>query len=92
MKTSGQRAPCLWEGLRGARVFDGLRGRPAVDVEALAALVAQLSRFAAEHSEVIEEIDLNPVILHEHGLSIVDALMVKAGEFVLSGATRAVAA
>ncbi|MBI3052657.1 MAG: acetate--CoA ligase family protein [Betaproteobacteria bacterium] len=87
-----ERAQELIRTLRGARVFDGLRGRPAVDVEALAALVAQLSRFAAEHSEVIEEIDLNPVILHEHGLSIVDALMVKAGEFVLSGATRAVAA
>ncbi len=86
-----ERARELIRTLRGARVFDGLRGRPAVDVEALAALVAQLSRFAAEHSEVIEEIDLNPVILHEHGLSIVDALMVKTGESVPSGATRAVA-
>ena len=63
--------------LRGARIFDGGRGRPRADVNALAALAAQLSRFAAEHAELIAEIDLNPVIVHEQGLSVVDALIVK---------------
>ena len=36
-----------------------------------------LYRFAAEHAGLIDEIDLNPVIVHERGLSIVDALIVK---------------
>jgi acetyltransferase len=38
-----------------------------------------LSCFAADHAEAIEEIDLNPVIVHAagEGLTIVDALIVK---------------
>jgi acyl-CoA synthetase (NDP forming) len=75
-----ERALELIRTLRGARIFDGLRGAPPADVQALAALAAQLSRFAAEHADLIEEIDLNPVIVHEHGVSIVDALIVKPGE------------
>lgn len=71
------RALELIRSLRGARIFDGVRGRPAADVQALAGLAAQLSRFAAEHASTIEEIDLNPVIVYEHGLAIVDALIVK---------------
>ena len=42
-------------------------------------LIAALSRFAADHADRIDEIDLNPVILHPEGqgLTIVDALIVK---------------
>ena len=58
-------------------MFDGVRGSPPVDVEALAALAARVSQFAAENADVIDEIDLNPVIVHPRGLSIVDALIVK---------------
>jgi acetyltransferase len=41
--------------------------------------MATLSRFAADHGELIEEIDLNPVIVHPEGrgLTVVDALIVK---------------
>jgi len=42
-------------------------------------LIAALSRFAADHGDLIEEIDLNPVIVHAQGqgLTVVDALIVK---------------
>jgi hypothetical protein len=65
--------------LRGAALFDGVRGAPPADKTALAELMAALSRFAADHAEAIAEIDLNPVIVHGegHGLSVVDALIVK---------------
>jgi acyl-CoA synthetase (NDP forming) len=71
------RALELVRSLRGARIFQGVRGKPAVDVEALASLAAQLSLFAAQHAESLEEVDLNPVIVHERGVSIVDALIVQ---------------
>ena len=71
------RALELVRSLRGARIFDGVRGAPRVDVEGLAALAARLSRFAAQHAESLEEVDLNPVIVHAQGLSIVDALIVQ---------------
>ena len=49
-------------------------GRPA-DVAALARLLVQVSDLVARHGE-IEEMDLNPVIVHEKGLTVVDARVV----------------
>ena len=65
--------------LKGAALLDGVRGAPPADRAALAELIATLSRFAADHAELIEEIDLNPVIVHPQGqgLTVVDALIVK---------------
>ena len=65
--------------LKGAALLDAFRGTPPADRDALARLMAALSRFAADHAELIDEIDLNPVIVHPQGqgLSVVDALIVK---------------
>ena len=65
--------------LKGAALLDGVRGAKPADTTALAELMAALSRFAADHADQIAEIDLNPVIVHDagHGLSVVDALIVK---------------
>jgi len=65
--------------LKGAALLDGVRGAPPGDRAALAELMASLSRFAADHADLIEEIDLNPVIVHPQGqgLTVVDALIVK---------------
>jgi acyl-CoA synthetase (NDP forming) len=65
--------------LKGAALLDGVRGEPAADRTALVELMVALSCFAADHAEAIEEIDLNPVIVHAagEGLTIVDALIVK---------------
>ena len=66
--------------LKGAAVLDGVRGEKPADRAALARLIAALSRFAADHADSVAEIDLNPVIVHGEGdgLSVVDALIVKA--------------
>jgi hypothetical protein len=69
------RALELVQELRGARIFAGLRGKDAADVGALAELLHSISLFAAAHGDMVEEIDLNPVIVHRQGLSIVDALI-----------------
>jgi acyl-CoA synthetase (NDP forming) len=65
--------------LKGAALLDGVRGAPPADRAALARLMADLSRFAADHADRIAEIDLNPVIVHPkgEGLTIVDMLIVK---------------
>ena len=54
-----------------------MRGAPAADVGALLDLIVKLSQFAADHGDVIGELDLNPVLVHENGISLVDALLVK---------------
>src|SRR5204863_8847383 len=53
--------------LKGAVLLDAVRGEPAADRNALAALMVALSRFAADHADAIAEIDLNPVIVHPAG-------------------------
>ncbi len=65
--------------LKGAALLDGVRGMPPADRAALVELIVTLSRFAADHADLIEEIDLNPVIVHPQGqgLTVVDALIVK---------------
>lgn len=66
--------------LRIARLLDGFRGAPAADIDALAALVARLSRFAADNRDLVQEVELNPVIVHRagEGCTIVDALLTVA--------------
>lgn len=63
------------EGLRGAPILRGVRGRPGVDLDALAALVAGVGRMLVADPSILE-IDLNPVIAGPEGAVAVDALVV----------------
>jgi acetate---CoA ligase (ADP-forming) len=74
-----EQALALTDRLKGAALLGPVRGAPAADRAALAELIVKLSRFAADHAELIAEIDLNPVIVHPQGqgLTVVDALIVK---------------
>ena len=71
--------------LKGAALLDAHRGAPPADVDALVELMVRLSQFAADHADAIAEIDLNPVLVHArgNGVSVVDALIVKAHRFPL---------
>ncbi len=72
--------PLMIDSLQGKAVFEGVRGQPSVDVEALTDVLVALSQLAIEHPEIIE-IDLNPVFATGEGLVAVDWL-------VLSSQTR----
>ncbi len=74
-------ALALIDRLKGRALLDAQRGAPAADVNALAELMVSLSRFAADHAEVIGEIDLNPVFVHPEGqgVTIADALIIQHG-------------
>lgn len=61
--------------LRGSRLLTGFRGRPPVDVDGAAAVVARLSEFAAAHPE-IAEIECNPVAVTPHRALCLDARIV----------------
>jgi len=69
-------------GLKGAKVFAGVRGAPPADVEALAELLARVSVFATAEAERIDSVDLNPVRVLPEGQGVValDALIVPAME------------
>ncbi|MGB0555199.1 MAG: acetate--CoA ligase family protein, partial [Alphaproteobacteria bacterium] len=72
-------AHALLDKLKGRKLLDGVRGEPAADVATLVELMVNLSRFAADFANNIQEIDLNPVLVHSEGdgVTVVDALIVK---------------
>jgi acyl-CoA synthetase (NDP forming) len=57
---------------KSAPILKGIRGNPPCDQKALLHLLLLVSDLVEAYPD-IEEMDLNPVILHESGLSIVDA-------------------
>src|SRR5262245_49724409 len=68
----------MLDGLRGAPMLHGFRGRPAVDRDAICDLIVAVGRLAADRPDIVE-LDLNPVIATAAGATIVDALVVLDG-------------
>jgi acetyltransferase len=56
-------------------ILDGVRGTPPLDKKALRRLLTLCSDVVESYPE-IEEMDLNPVIVHEMGVSVVDARII----------------
>ncbi|MDX2500352.1 MAG: acetate--CoA ligase family protein [Deltaproteobacteria bacterium] len=56
-------------------ILNGARGNPKLDQKAIRRLLMLCSEIVEAYPE-IEEMDLNPVIVHEKGLSIVDARII----------------
>ena len=57
-------------------LLDGVRGAPVADIAAFCELAAGFSAMVDALRDVLEEIDVNPVIVNEDGCTIVDALVV----------------
>ncbi len=57
-------------------LLDGPRGKPPADVDAFCETAARFSAMVHELRDQVQEIDANPVIVHETGCTIVDALIV----------------
>ncbi|MFB6576212.1 MULTISPECIES: acetate--CoA ligase family protein [unclassified Streptomyces] len=67
-----RRAEALLRGLRSAALLDGVRGRPAVDVAAAAAVIERVTTVAAAHPE-IAELEVNPLLVRPDGALALDA-------------------
>ena len=53
----------MLRGLRGAKVLEGVRGKPAVSISAAADVLSRISEMAVELNEEIAELDINPLIV-----------------------------
>jgi len=73
-----QEAHRMMRELRGFPVLEGVRGRPRGDLDATAAALAALSRFATTHRDSLQSAELNPVLVLPEGQGLValDALIV----------------
>jgi acyl-CoA synthetase (NDP forming) len=58
------------------KLLSGIRGRPPVNMEALAELISRFSMMVAALADVLAEIDVNPVIASPAGAVAVDALVI----------------
>ncbi len=58
--------------IKSSVIFDGFRGRPPSDKKSLVKLIQKVSEIVQAYPS-IHEMDLNPVIVHDRGLTVVDA-------------------
>jgi hypothetical protein len=63
---------------RSAVLLHGYRSAPPADIAALAAVISRISWLAADHQDLVSEIDINPVFVGPAGSGAVvaDALVV----------------
>ncbi|MDX9788384.1 MAG: acetate--CoA ligase family protein [Desulfobacterales bacterium] len=63
--------------IKGYKLFQGFRGRPLADVEKIVELLVRLSEMVIHHPE-IQELDINPLLLHEkgHGATVADCRII----------------
>lgn len=61
---------------RAGAMLDGFRGRKPGDIDALCDALVGLGRLARELGDAIEAVDVNPLLVREHGVVALDALVV----------------
>ena len=73
------RAQRMVAALPAGRLLDGVRGLPACDRGAVVAALVAVSRLAAELGDVLDALDVNPLIAGPIGAIAVDALVLPRG-------------
>jgi acetyltransferase len=63
--------------IKGYPLLGGVRGQKPKDTGILKEIIQRVAQLAADHPE-IAEVDINPVIVHEKGASVVDARIIIA--------------
>jgi acetyltransferase len=64
--------------IKGYRVLQGARTKKEFDLDALVSAITNFSTLCMENADLIEEIDINPLIVCEKGEGVcaVDALII----------------
>jgi acetate---CoA ligase (ADP-forming) len=71
-----QLARAMLASLKGHPLLTGFRGKPGADIDALVDTICRLSELAHDLSDIVDQIDVNPVIAGGSGVMAVDALIV----------------
>ncbi len=74
---SKKEADDMIRSLKSFRILDGYRGTPKGDIDALSEAIVRISEMAAERTDDLAELDINPVFVYEKGICAVDALYIK---------------
>ena len=71
-----QTARVMLASLKGHALLTGFRGKPGVDIAGLVDMICRLSELAHDLSDIIDQIDVNPVIVSASKVMAADALIV----------------
>ncbi|PIC63718.1 acetyl-CoA synthetase [Sporosarcina sp. P13] len=66
----------MMEELKGNQLLQGVRNKHAVDTEAIIDVLLKVSALIQDYADDIQEIDINPLIVYEHGIVAADALII----------------
>lgn len=61
--------------IKGYPLLTGIRGEKPRDIDIIKDVIVRISRMAIDNPE-IKEVDINPIIVHEKGASVVDARII----------------
>lgn len=75
--------------IKGHPILDGVRGKPAADIDALAGALVAVSRFAAGAGDGLVTLDINPFVVlpRGRGALAVDAVFVGRQQEASSSST-----
>jgi acyl-CoA synthetase (NDP forming) len=71
------RAFRMLDGLRVRKLLDGVRGAPPANIDAVARALVSVSEIALDLGDLIQALDVNPLIAGPQGCTPVDALLVQ---------------
>jgi acyl-CoA synthetase (NDP forming) len=71
-----QTARAMLASLKGHALLTGFRGKPGVDIGGLSDMICRLSELAHDLRDIIDQIDVNPVIVGTSEVMAADALIV----------------
>ncbi|MBX9775560.1 MAG: acetate--CoA ligase family protein [Xanthobacteraceae bacterium] len=71
-----EQARTMVRATRAGAMLDGFRGRKPGDIDALCDALVGLGRLAHDLGDVIEAVDVNPLLVREQGVVALDALVV----------------
>jgi acetate---CoA ligase (ADP-forming) len=70
-------AEAMLRALRAFPLLEGARGRPALDVGAVTRSIEAIDDLALELGDELDSLDVNPLIVLQHGAVAVDALLLR---------------
>jgi len=63
--------------LKGKDIFLGARGKPPMNLNSLKNSIVNLSNFIAANDDIIDQVEMNPILVKENEVVALDALIIK---------------
>jgi len=68
--------------LKGFKLLTGFRGKPAYDIDQIVEAIVGLARFGEETAGYYDSVDVNPLLVNEHGVTALDVKIILSSKFV----------